>query len=153
MKWKVVLTMITAISGCSDYALQHHGTQSIAYQEVHRFEFSFPSQHAAVDRDQLATIIAQFDASKAHYTLRIPHAYQQQGRIILKSLQQQRVPIDRIDVQTISQGKKIELLISQWRSITDYCRPLTIAKPQPQAGCAVETNRTLQLVNIDARVN
>ncbi|GAD88337.1 hypothetical protein VHA01S_004_01100 [Vibrio halioticoli NBRC 102217] len=152
MKSLFVLSILL-ITGCADHALQHRGTETIAYQEQHKFELSFESAAQQVELKRIQAITNQFDEQQARYELYVPTQFHQQGEQIVQFLKSIKVRPDWIERHPQQQGESITLIISQWQSVVDYCRPLTITKPHPQAGCAAETNRTIQLVNPGTRVN
>ncbi|MEZ9628484.1 hypothetical protein BCT86_04540 [Vibrio breoganii] len=147
------LVLSILLLGCADHALQDRGTQSLAYQEQHQFALSFETVDKQIEFARLEGIVKQFDAQQARYELYIPKEYEEQGEQILEYIKSLNVRPDWIATYTQQQGKGIVLVVSQWQSVIDYCRPLTITKPHPQAGCSVETNRTIQLVNPGTRVN
>ncbi|GEA49588.1 hypothetical protein VIN01S_03920 [Vibrio inusitatus NBRC 102082] len=147
------LLLSISVVGCADHALQDRGTQSVAYQEKHQFELSFESTDKEIEFARIEAIIDQFDVKQARYQLYVPKEHAKQGEQILQYIKSLNVRPDWIVMHTQPQGESILLVVSQWQSVIDYCRPLTITKPHPQAGCSVETNRTIQLVNPGTRVN
>ncbi|MEZ9666851.1 hypothetical protein [Vibrio breoganii] len=153
MKNLFALLLSITVLGCADHALQDRGTQSLAYQEKHQFELSFETSEKQIEFSRIEAIVEQFDVQQARYELYVPEEYTEQGEQILEYMMSLNVRPDWIAQYTQQQGESIVLVVSQWQSVIDYCRPLTITKPHPQAGCSVETNRTIQLVNPGTRVN
>ncbi|MEZ9833065.1 hypothetical protein AB4341_05985 [Vibrio breoganii] len=148
-----VLLLSITVLGCADHALQDRGTQSLAYQEQHQFELSFETSEKQIEFSRVEAIVDQFDIQQARYELYVPEKYTEQGEQILEYMKSLNVRPDWIAQYNQQHGESIVLVVSQWQSVIDYCRPLTITKPHPQAGCSVETNRTIQLVNPGTRVN
>ncbi|MPW35376.1 hypothetical protein [Vibrio sp. B1Z05] len=149
----LLMLLVLVIAGCADHALQHRGTETIAYQEQHKFELSFESSAQKIEFERIQDIVSQFDEKQARYELYVPTQLQKQGEQIVQFLKSIHVRPDWIESHSQQRGQSLTLIVSQWQSVVDYCRPLTIVKPHPQAGCAVETNRTIQLVNPGTRVN
>ncbi|MEZ9550995.1 hypothetical protein AB4347_10675 [Vibrio breoganii] len=147
------LVLSISVFGCADHALQDRGTQSLAYQEQHQFELSFETSEKQIEFSRVEAIVDQFDVQQARYELYVPEKYTEQGEQILEYMKSLNVRPDWIAQYNQQHGESIVLVVSQWQSVIDYCRPLTITKPHPQAGCSVETNRTIQLVNPGTRVN
>ncbi|WP_261815599.1 hypothetical protein [Vibrio gallicus] len=147
------ITLLLLI-GCADHAVQDRGAEAIAYQEQHRFELSFESDDKRLETERIAAIVNQFDLSQARFDVYVPQSMQAQGKQLLSYLKQDlRLRPDWVTSHSLEQGEGITLQVSQWRSVIEKCQPLTISKPQPQAGCAVQTNNTIQLVNPGGRVN
>ncbi|MEZ8968205.1 hypothetical protein BCS96_05335 [Vibrio breoganii] len=153
MKKVIWIMLPLLLIGCADHAVQRQGTESVAYQEQHKFELSFESKEKKVEIARLEAIINQFDNKQARYDLYIPKQYQAQGTQVLDHMQSMKLRPDWVSSHIDEEGEALVLVVSQWSSVLDDCRPLTISKPQQQAGCAVETNRTIQLVNPGTRVN
>ncbi|GAM58832.1 hypothetical protein JCM19231_4816 [Vibrio ishigakensis] len=152
---KPFLTLLGALLsvGCADHALQHRGTESIAYQEQHRFELSFESDDKKIELDRIESIVNQFDLRKARFELSYPTQYEQQALSIVEFMYDMKIRPDWVSVFPKGEESPFVLTVYQWQSVIDQCKPITITKSNPQAGCTVEANRTIQLINPGSRVN
>ncbi|CAM2792922.1 hypothetical protein [Vibrio rarus] len=153
MRFITSVLAILLISGCADHALQNRGSESVAYQEQHRFEFSFHSQSEQFDLQQVNSLVEQFDLRKARFTVQYPSVYEKQASDLVGHLKEMKIRPDWITNEALDKGDSVVLIVSQWQSVIEYCKPVTITLAMPQAGCSVKTNHTIQLVNPGARVN
>ncbi|GAM61483.1 hypothetical protein JCM19232_5784 [Vibrio ishigakensis] len=90
--------------------------------------------------------------NKLNLSWSIQKRWQQKSAELYSFLRDMHIRPERISLAPNESEQGLVMLISQWQSVTDYCQPLTITKPFTKAGCSVETNRTIHLVNPGARV-
>lgn len=151
---KIGLIALCALLGaCADRAVQDRGGESVAYQEVHRFELTFETDERKLEELKLSDIVSQFDIQQAQFELVYPKSMVSKSAELYSLLREMHIRPERISLTPSESEPGLTMLISQWQSVTDYCQPLTITKPFTKAGCSVENNRTIHLVNPGARVN
>lgn len=148
-----LVALCTLLGACADHGVQHRGSESVSYQEIHRFDLSFESEEQKLEEQKLSDIVAQFDLEQAYFELVYPKEMAASSARLYNFLRDKHIRPERILQTPRESEQSLVLLISQWQSIIDYCQPLTITKMQSKAGCAVETNRTVHLINPGARVN
>ncbi|GAM73384.1 hypothetical protein JCM19241_2839 [Vibrio ishigakensis] len=148
-----VLAISLLLTACADHAVQNRGGESVAYQEVHRFDLTFETQEQKLEELKLEDIVSQFDLQQAQFELVYPREMTAKSAELYSFLRDLHIRPERISLVPAESEQGLVMLISQWQSVTDNCQPLTITKPLTKAGCSVETNRTIHLVNPGARVN
>ncbi|GAM69372.1 hypothetical protein JCM19236_6615 [Vibrio sp. JCM 19236] len=140
------------LGACADHAVQDRGGESVAYQEIHRFDLTFETDEQKLEELKLSDIVGQFDLQQAQFELVYPKEMAAKSAELYSFLRDMHIRPERISLAPNESEQGLVMLISQWQSVTDYCQPLTITKPFTKAGCSVETNRTIHLVNPGARV-